>query len=774
MTLPRGPRGRALLSGGLFLLLAFAASRLDVARHWRLEFGRGEAIARARGEAAELGLDVSRWRTAARVVTRPEVERLLIEQPGAAGALSLPAAFHEVRFVERDGAGELTLRLDGAGRVRALELEPWPRGGVAGQENEAAARQVLGRWWGPEAASFELATGQRMIGGIEHLLFRRPDPGRPGVEETVELGLREGKPYELEWAVEVKPEAADDGGEGHVRWLVLLALVAALVYGVQCRRYLHAHRGVKLVAMAAAGLALLVVLLRLGQLAFEQGGRLVALLVALLDPIATTALLAAVFYAGGVAAGRMRSPKQVAAFEALLQGRRGAAIWRSVARGVVAGIGLALLATLLPLVLPGGPFASRIAEVVPAGTGLPWLQTLVPRLEPWWFALFAFVAPLLRQLLRAGWLARVGTVGLGALVLAPVAPIAAGGPELAVLMAAALAFAGEQVYQRAGLLAVLLAGWAAGVAGNGAALLVQPGMLALHGVLVGALLAGLAFMAEHLAERRDEETLTAGELAFERRLQAERERIKAQLEIAREAQLRMLPSAPPGLPGWQIAVACRPAREVGGDFYDFVPAGERWGITLGDVSGKGMVASLYMTFTKGLVLAAAEHCTSPAEILSEVNHGLHANTERSTFVTLWYGLLDPATGELCSVRAGHNPPLWRRAATGDTVEVRPPGLPLGAVKSALFARGLGEETIRLAPGDTLFVYSDGLSEAMDEEKEEYGTERLLAAVAAADGLSAEAARDHVLADVDVFTGNAPQHDDMTLLVLRCDARSISC
>ncbi len=259
-------------------------------------------------------------------------------------------------------------------------------------------------------------------------------------------------------------------------------------------------------------------------------------------------------------------------------------------------------------------------------------------------------------------------------------------------------------------------------------------------------------------------------LEVPRRLRAERERIKAQLSVAREAQMRMLPAAPPKLPGFQLAASCRPAKEVGGDLYDFIPFdGEhqgQWGIALGDVSGKGMVASLYMTLTKGLLLAAAERTDDPCAMLADVNRGLYQESDRNIFVTLWYGILDPATRRLRHVRAGHNPALWRRAERGETVALKPPGFALGGTSSKLFNRLLKEEEITLEEGDGLFIYSDGLTEAMNAEFEEYGDERLAQAIARTDGLSAERAQNAILADVHAFIGDAQQHDDMTMVVLR--------
>ena len=355
------------------------------------------------------------------------------------------------------------------------------------------------------------------------------------------------------------------------------------------------------------------------------------------------------------------------------------------------------------------------------------------------------------------------------MLLAVAAPVAGDvGGVLAVALLLAMAY--TLILERGDLLTALVAAYVAVVAPRLLVLLVQPGPVRWSGLVAMALLvAVVGWLGRRWVLGGREPGLTVADLAVERRLRAERELLRAQLSVAREAQTRMLPAAPPAIPGLTVAAAFRPAREVGGDLYDFVPlAGGRWGLAVGDVSGKGMVASIYMTLTKGLLLAAAEHRDGPLDILREVNRGLRRETDRGTFVTLAYGVVDPATGRWCHARAGHNPVLWRRARRFETVGLRPRGLALGVVPDAAFAAAMAEDERTLEPGDALFLYSDGLTEAMDEERQEYGEVRLRAAIGRTDGLDARAAREVVLADVMAFMGEAPQHDDLTLVVLRYD------
>jgi len=217
-----------------------------------------------------------------------------------------------------------------------------------------------------------------------------------------------------------------------------------------------------------------------------------------------------------------------------------------------------------------------------------------------------------------------------------------------------------------------------------------------------------------------------------------------------------------------MAGVCRPARDVGGDLYDFGDLDGKIGISVGDVSGKGMSAAVHMTLTLGLLAAAAEGRDDPAEIIGDVNIDLLSKTPRGVFVTMFFGVLDPARRFLRFVRAGHNPLVLRRGRDGDTVVLCPKGLALGLVGEPLFSANLEIGEVQLEPGDSIYITSDGVTEAMNRHQEEYGEDRLSAAVEASGGLDAAAARDAILADLDAFVGEAPVHDDVTLVVLRVE------
>jgi len=241
------------------------------------------------------------------------------------------------------------------------------------------------------------------------------------------------------------------------------------------------------------------------------------------------------------------------------------------------------------------------------------------------------------------------------------------------------------------------------------------------------------------------------------------QRLEREMELAREIQAAFLPDATPSLPGWQVAVAWRAARGVGGDYYDFVPLEDgRMGLIIADVSDKGVGAALYMALSRAVIRAAALAASGPAETLERANRVLAADNRSGMFVSLFYAVLEPISGALCYARAGHNPPLWLRCRGGELRSLCPPGAVLGIIESP----GIVEETICLEPGDALVMYTDGVIDAVNIADEEFGEARLAALLTAKRGAPAE----DVVADIDrtvtAFAAGRQQFDDFTLLVVR--------
>jgi hypothetical protein len=247
----------------------------------------------------------------------------------------------------------------------------------------------------------------------------------------------------------------------------------------------------------------------------------------------------------------------------------------------------------------------------------------------------------------------------------------------------------------------------------------------------------------------------------------ERVRMQKELEIARRVQLHLLPKENPKIGGFDIAGACLPALEVGGDYFDFVDMRDgKLGIAVGDVSGKGVPAAIYMTLTKGILQSHAEEDPSPKHVLSKVNHLMYRTIERSWYVSMFYAVLDSKRRLLKFARAGHNPAIVFSSGQSETRLLQTAGIGLGLEKGDIFTKTLVEGELQLSPGDTLVFYTDGFTEAMNSDLEEFGTERFLDLLHRNDNGSAEQLVQHAFDEVRQFAGDHPQHDDMTIVVLK--------
>ncbi len=248
-------------------------------------------------------------------------------------------------------------------------------------------------------------------------------------------------------------------------------------------------------------------------------------------------------------------------------------------------------------------------------------------------------------------------------------------------------------------------------------------------------------------------------------------RIDQELEFARAIQLSALPSVFPPFPNrseFEIWAGMATAKEVGGDFYDFYMIDDDTLVFLvADVSGKGIPAALFMMTSKTLIKSFAEAGAAVNEVFIRANEELCANNEAGMFVTAWMGFLDVRTGCVSFANAGHNPPLVRRA-DGDFEYLKcPAGFVLGGMEGIKYK----ECALQLEPGDELFLYTDGITEATDANNELYGEDRLLATLNATADLDAEALCKVVKADVDAFVGDAPQFDDITMLCVKYCSKS---
>jgi len=308
---------------------------------------------------------------------------------------------------------------------------------------------------------------------------------------------------------------------------------------------------------------------------------------------------------------------------------------------------------------------------------------------------------------------------------------------------------GDKVVTRFILRATHDRGELMGVAPSGSEMAVTP--VAIHRVVEGKIAeewGGGMGLSELLRRRRLEQEIR------------ERERIEQELLVARRIQHASLPKEVPDLEGWEISPYYQPAREVGGDFYDFHLLSEgRLGLVVGDATGKGVPAALVMSTTCGMLRLAAQSLSSPGVMLQRVNEALFPNIPSNMFVTCFYALLDPESGLLRYANAGHDLPYLHH--DGDAEELRARGMPLGLMPGMSYE----EKEDSLEVGDSALLYTDGLVEAHDPQREMFGFPRLQGLVSK--HAEEESLEEALLEELYSFVGEGwEQEDDITLVTLR--------
>jgi serine phosphatase RsbU (regulator of sigma subunit) len=238
--------------------------------------------------------------------------------------------------------------------------------------------------------------------------------------------------------------------------------------------------------------------------------------------------------------------------------------------------------------------------------------------------------------------------------------------------------------------------------------------------------------------------------------------------------MSLLPQGPLHMPGLSVTALCVPAREVGGDYYDFLPLDDhRVGVLIADVSGKGTSAALYMAELKGLMLSLSEIHTSPRELLVAANRIIAHHLDARSFITMTYAVVDLRRRTMTYARAGHTPLIYVPGTGVGARDVRilvPDGMVVGLKldNGEMFSRLLQEETIALQPGDLYLFFTDGISEAMNAHDDCFGESRLGELVQMHAHLPSSELRERVLREIAAFVGDAPQHDDMTMILLKVD------
>lgn len=250
----------------------------------------------------------------------------------------------------------------------------------------------------------------------------------------------------------------------------------------------------------------------------------------------------------------------------------------------------------------------------------------------------------------------------------------------------------------------------------------------------------------------------------------EKGRLERELQMARELQTSLLPRDTPELAGWEFAARWQPARQVAGDFYDFIQLNlakasvpsQEWGIVVADVSDKGMPAALFMALSRSIVRASVTQAASPADGITQVNRLLWADSTNGMFVTLFYARISAMSGELTYVNAGHNPPIIYRSGPDELMTLTRTGMLLGVLGVAEF----DQRSIQLDPGDFVVMYTDGVTEALNARGEEFGESRLRNVILAHRRAPAADVLNAIQTTVDQFVEEVAPFDDCTLVVLR--------
>lgn len=249
--------------------------------------------------------------------------------------------------------------------------------------------------------------------------------------------------------------------------------------------------------------------------------------------------------------------------------------------------------------------------------------------------------------------------------------------------------------------------------------------------------------------------------------QMEQERAAKELEVAHQIQTELLPKEHPDIPDIDIAGFCKPAREIGGDYYDYIPIdSDKIGIVIGDVSGKGLPAAIYMTLTKGIVRSKAEEALSPKAVLIKVNRLLYQSLWRDAFVTMFYGVLDISTKRLIYARAGHNPPVLLKSKKDSYSFLESKGIALGLTDEKEFAQSIEEESCELKSDDLVVFYTDGFTEAMDSNSTVFGEARLIDLIMKNRHQTSNKIIKTIYEEVSQFTGESIEHDDMTIVSVK--------
>jgi sigma-B regulation protein RsbU (phosphoserine phosphatase) len=247
----------------------------------------------------------------------------------------------------------------------------------------------------------------------------------------------------------------------------------------------------------------------------------------------------------------------------------------------------------------------------------------------------------------------------------------------------------------------------------------------------------------------------------------EKKRLDHDLEIARDIQRILLPSEAPAINGFQISGINVPARQVSGDYFDYIHVDqERLGVAIADVSGKGVPASLIMAICRSVLRAEAARNPSPADVLRKVNRQLYPDIKEDMFISMAYLVLDHQHDGVTLARAGHDAPLLYHRQSQTITPIKSPGMVVGIDSGSVFDRLTVDFSVPLERDDCLVLYTDGVTETLNSEGDEYGVDRMMQSVRASANDGAQAIVKRIIEDVREFTGPVPQNDDITVIAIR--------
>ncbi len=756
--------------------LALLTPRNHPAALWKVSSDGEQSQVRSREISAAFGVDTEGWAGTVSGDTDRHAGYVAEQHPNLAAARRLSPVYPKVALQSPHGQGRIVVTLSASGDINSWEWKGYPKGAAI---DDAAARRLadgaLARIAGTQASDFHLLPDLGRNDDAVVFAYERTSPLAQRFNATIDAGrvvkveLTTTYGHDVDTGLSARKKYSDwFQGAIAVGIDFVLTAVAICVYVFWAIRRVVRHRFV--LALSATVLVWGAVYW-VNWASYDQRFDTISSDSSFLENtfglgLAQLMLLLLFIVLGGATDAIGLRPQLLtlrSIFSSALFNRPAG---ESILTGLMCGPLLAALPLAVSALHLFGSVRSGDYDAALIYSAHPAVDALDVMLNPALLGLFGFYTGFLARYIRKPWLSFALLAVPGILLVSTLTVPSESLPVSFLTSGALLFLAYWQLFLRVDLLAVLTAGWTARVFWNATALLLQPSASVHSSGLVACGFVALAACCAAIVARR------GGELPVEDAetpavITSQREALMKEFSIAHRVQQHMLPHRPPEIPSCSVAASCHPAQEVGGDLFDFLPLPDgRWSMGVGDVSGKGVHAALYMTLTKGLLVATTQDSSDLLEIVGNVNGHVHAATERKTFVTLAMGAFDPETLAFDHVRAGHNPIVWRRPGASETSLLNAPGLGLGIVSDRLFRRSLKLEKLQLSAGDALVFYSDGVTEAMNIEQEQFGEERLMRAVESADGLDAEGVRERILSRVREFLNGVAPQDDMTIVVLR--------